>query len=63
MRCRAAILRGVGSDWEIREVDLDPPHAGEVLVRMAVAGICHSMITLLPATYCRPRGARLNRYP
>ncbi|MGC1738758.1 alcohol dehydrogenase catalytic domain-containing protein, partial [Mycobacterium sp.] len=36
------MLRGVGEDWEIREVDLDPPHAGEVLVRMAVAGICHS---------------------
>jgi Zn-dependent alcohol dehydrogenase len=42
MKCRAAVLRGVGEDWEIREVDLDPPHAGEVLVRMAVAGICHS---------------------
>jgi Zn-dependent alcohol dehydrogenase len=42
MKCRAAVIRGVGMDWEIREVDLDPPHAGEVLVRMAVAGICHS---------------------
>ena len=42
MKCRAAVLRGVGRDWEIREVDLDPPRSGEVLVRMAVAGICHS---------------------
>jgi len=42
MKCRAAVLRGVGEDWEVREVDLDPPHNGEVLVRMAVAGICHS---------------------
>ena len=42
MKCRAAVMRGVGKDWEIREIDLDPPHAGEVLVRMAVAGICHS---------------------
>ncbi len=42
MKCCAAVLRGVGMDWEIREVDLDPPHNGEVLVRMAVAGICHS---------------------
>ena len=42
MKCRAAVLRGVGMDWEIREVDLDPPRNGEVLVRMAVAGICHS---------------------
>jgi Zn-dependent alcohol dehydrogenase len=42
MKCRAAVLRGVGKDWEVREVDLDPPHNGEVLVRIAVAGICHS---------------------
>ena len=42
MKCQAAVLRGVGKEWEIHEVDLDPPHAGEVLVKMAVAGICHS---------------------
>ncbi len=42
MRCRAAVLRGVGADWEIREVELDPPRRGEVLVRIGVAGICHS---------------------
>ena len=40
MKCRGAVLDGVGRDWEIREVTLDPPRAGEVLVRMAVAGIC-----------------------
>ncbi len=42
MQCRAAVLRGVGADWEIREVELDPPRHGEVLVRIGVAGICHS---------------------
>ena len=42
MKCRAAVLRGVGEDWEIREVELDPPRNGEVLVRMAAAGVCHS---------------------
>jgi S-(hydroxymethyl)glutathione dehydrogenase/alcohol dehydrogenase len=42
MKSRAAILHGVGKDWEICEIDLDPPRRGEVLVRMAVAGICHS---------------------
>ena len=30
MKCRAAVLRGVGEDWEIREVELDPPRNGEV---------------------------------
>jgi NDMA-dependent alcohol dehydrogenase len=42
MKCRAAVLRGVGRDWEVREVNLDPPRNGEVLVRIAAAGVCHS---------------------
>ncbi|ORV91093.1 NDMA-dependent alcohol dehydrogenase [Mycolicibacterium iranicum] len=42
MKSRAAVLRGVGIDWEVTDIDLDPPHAGEVLVKMAYAGICHS---------------------
>ncbi|MGV0577645.1 NDMA-dependent alcohol dehydrogenase [Mycolicibacterium elephantis] len=42
MKSRAAVLRGVGVDWEVTDVELDPPRAGEVLVKMAYAGICHS---------------------
>lgn len=46
----AAVLGVIGSDrpWEqthpieIREVDLETPHPGEVLVRMEAAGVCHS---------------------
>src|SRR5215469_9069399 len=42
MRTRAAVLRDVGKDWEITELDLDPPKAGEVLIRFVAAGLCHS---------------------
>lgn len=42
MKSRAAVLRGVGVDWEVTDIELDPPRAGEVLVQMAFAGICHS---------------------
>lgn len=42
MKSKAAVLRGVGIDWEVTEVELDPPRAGEVLVKMAYAGVCHS---------------------
>ena len=42
MKCRGAVLRGVGQDWAIEEITLDPPRAGEVVVKMAVAGVCHS---------------------
>jgi NDMA-dependent alcohol dehydrogenase len=42
MKCQAAIMRGVGKEWELEEITLDPPREGEVLVKMAVAGVCHS---------------------
>jgi S-(hydroxymethyl)glutathione dehydrogenase/alcohol dehydrogenase len=36
------VLRKPGADWEIHELTVAPPKAGEVLVRMAYAGLCHS---------------------
>ena len=42
MKTKAAVLRDVGKDWEITELELDPPKAGEVLVRFAASGMCHS---------------------
>ena len=42
MKCKGAVMRGIGRDWEIEEITLDPPREGEVLVKMAVAGVCHS---------------------
>jgi len=42
MKTRAAVLRDLGKDWEIIELELDPPKEGEVLVRFAAAGLCHS---------------------
>ena len=42
MKCQGAIIRGVGRDWDIEEVTLDSPREGEVLVKMAYAGVCHS---------------------
>jgi hypothetical protein len=42
MKCRGAVMHGIGQDWAIEEITLDPPREGEVLVKMAVAGICHS---------------------
>src|SRR6185369_6851968 len=42
MRTRAAVLRGTGQNFEITELELDPPKAGEVLIRYVAAGLCHS---------------------
>ena len=43
---RAVVLREPGRPVEVEEVELDPPKAGEVLVRMAAAGVCHSDVRL-----------------
>jgi len=42
MRSRAAILHDMGQPWSVEEFELDSPRAGEVLVEMAAAGLCHS---------------------
>jgi NDMA-dependent alcohol dehydrogenase len=42
MKTRAAVLRDVGKPFEIVELDLDEPKAGEVLVKFAASGLCHS---------------------
>lgn len=42
MKTKAAVLREIGSPFEIVELDLDPPKAGEVLIRYVAAGLCHS---------------------
>ena len=31
-----------GRPWSVEDFELDPPKAGEVLVEMAAAGLCHS---------------------
>ncbi|MCP4224515.1 MAG: NDMA-dependent alcohol dehydrogenase [Actinomycetia bacterium] len=42
MKTRAAVLYGTGQPWTVEEIELDPPGPGEVLVKTAYAGLCHS---------------------
>ena len=42
MKCHAAVLHGIGQDWSVEEIEVDPPKAGEVLVQWTHAGLCHS---------------------
>lgn len=42
MKIQAAVLNAPGIPFEIAELDLQVPQKGEVLVRMAAAGVCHS---------------------
>ncbi len=42
METTAAVLWEYGGDWEVDELTLDDPREGEVLVRLAASGLCHS---------------------
>src|ERR671933_1904807 len=42
MKVRAAVLERFGEPLAVQEIDLAPPKAGEVLVRLAACGVCHT---------------------
>ncbi len=42
MKTKAAVLWEVKKPWSVEEIELDPPKAGEVLVKIAASGMCHS---------------------
>ena len=42
MKSRAAVAFAAGKPLEIVEIDVAPPQAGEVLVRITHTGVCHT---------------------
>ena len=62
MKVRAAVLETIGlpapyaesRPLKIREVELDPPGAGEVLIRVHAAGLCHSDLSVVSGDRPRP---------
>lgn len=42
MQIEAAVLEAAGEPFVIKSLTLDPPQAGEVLVRIKAVGVCHS---------------------
>lgn len=42
MKIRAAVFTEKETPFRIETLDLEPPRAGEVLVKVAAAGVCHS---------------------
>jgi S-(hydroxymethyl)glutathione dehydrogenase/alcohol dehydrogenase len=53
---RGVIFDGPGRPPRIEELMLDPPQQGEVLVRMAAAGVCHSDLHVVDGEWERPAG-------
>src|SRR3954467_10473487 len=62
MKIRAAVLDRMGAEapyakskpLRIAELDLDPPGRGEILVRVAAAGLCHSDLSVINGDRPRP---------
>jgi S-(hydroxymethyl)glutathione dehydrogenase/alcohol dehydrogenase len=42
VKTKAAILWERNAPWSVEEIELDPPKAGEVLVKIVASGMCHS---------------------
>ncbi|MEU1039765.1 Zn-dependent alcohol dehydrogenase [Streptomyces sp. NPDC005551] len=47
---RAAVLPAVGAPLEITEIELPEPGPGQVRIRLAAAGVCHSDLSLSDGT-------------
>ncbi|MBB5779551.1 NAD(P)-dependent alcohol dehydrogenase [Nonomuraea jabiensis] len=43
---QAAVVESPGAAFTLRDVELDAPRQGEILVRMKAAGICHTDLTV-----------------
>ena len=62
MKIRAAVLDRMGAEppyakskpLRIVELELDPPGRGEILVRVAAAGLCHSDLSVINGDRPRP---------
>ena len=54
---RAAVLYEYGRPLVVQELDLEPPRAGEILVRMVASGVCHSDLHSLQGVHPGPMPA------
>ncbi|MBZ4322647.1 Zn-dependent alcohol dehydrogenase [Streptomyces huiliensis] len=51
---RAAVLTAVGAPLRVTDIDLPDPRPGQVRVRIAAAGVCHSDLSLANGTLRQP---------
>lgn len=56
---RGVVFDGPGRSLAMRDLVLGPPRAGEVRVRMAAAGVCHSDLHVVDGEWQRPTGVVL----
>ena len=60
---KAAVMRANNAPLEIEEIDIDKPGAGEVLVKTAASGICHSDLHVIEGGLPMPPPCVLGHEP
>jgi S-(hydroxymethyl)glutathione dehydrogenase/alcohol dehydrogenase len=51
---QAAVLYRASEPLVVEDVELDEPHAGEVLVRLTASGVCHSCLHIMDGSMSWP---------
>jgi S-(hydroxymethyl)glutathione dehydrogenase/alcohol dehydrogenase len=59
IQTRAAVLRDYDAPLRVEEIALDDPEPGEVVVRLAASGVCHSDLHMIDSTFKMPLPAVL----
>src|SRR5260370_38297542 len=54
MLVKAAILEAPATDLVVEDIDYQEPRTGEVLVRIAASGVCHSDLHVVHGTQTTP---------
>jgi S-(hydroxymethyl)glutathione dehydrogenase/alcohol dehydrogenase len=54
VKTRAALFRAIGAPLEVRDIEVEEPGPGDVLVRMAAIGICGSDLHIVRGEWQRP---------
>lgn len=54
MRSKAVVYRGNGTTIHVEDILVDPPGPGEVMVKLAACGVCHSDLSVTNGTLPLP---------
>lgn len=55
MKTKGALLYGPGQEWQVEEIEVGEPMAGEVMVKLAASGLCHSDDHLVTGDISAPK--------
>ncbi|MEJ8853602.1 alcohol dehydrogenase catalytic domain-containing protein [Variovorax robiniae] len=55
MKSKAVVFRGDGQAVGVEDILVDPPGPGEVMIKLAACGVCHSDLSVTNGTLPCPR--------